>query len=141
MNTKFVIGLSPVHDSADKKQKLESRYDKLSGEVKFDLNDNKMDKGQNLGETLIKETKEKRKKHQTIPTDTLSGEEGTMLNTNKETGNDLKDMGKTGQKLGVNLINVLRTAFTLIDSKSVKKIQLSHQYLFMLLGSVLVKAS
>jgi len=36
----------------------------------------------------------------------------------------------------------LREAFTLV-AKSVKrkKIQLSHQYLFMLLGSVLVKAS
>ncbi len=35
-------------------------------------------------------------------------------------------------------INVLRTAFTLVDPKSVK-IQWSHQYLFMLLGSTSVR--
>jgi len=40
---------------------------------------------------------------------------------------------------GVNFINVLRTTFTLVDPKSVK-IQLSHKYLFMLLGSASVKA-
>jgi len=41
---------------------------------------------------------------------------------------------------GVNFINVLRTTFTLADHKSVKKIQLSHKYLFMLLGSSSAKA-
>jgi len=40
---------------------------------------------------------------------------------------------------GVNFINILRTAFALVDPKSVK-IQLSHQCLFKLLGSTSVKA-
>jgi len=41
---------------------------------------------------------------------------------------------------GVNFINVLRTAFTLVDPKRVKKIQLSHMYLLTLAGSASVKA-
>jgi len=40
---------------------------------------------------------------------------------------------------GVNYINVLRTAFALVDPESVK-IQLSNQCLFTLLGSTSVKA-
>ncbi len=40
---------------------------------------------------------------------------------------------------GVDFINVQRTAFTLVDPESAK-IQFSHQYLFMLLGSTSVKA-
>ncbi len=43
------------------------------------------------------------------------------------------------QRSGLNFINVLRTAFTLVDPKSVKK-QLSHKYLFTLSGSTSVKA-
>ncbi len=43
-------------------------------------------------------------------------------------------------KSGVNFIKVLPTAFTLVDPKSVKKIQLSHQYLFTLSGCARVKA-
>jgi hypothetical protein len=39
---------------------------------------------------------------------------------------------------GVNFANVLRTAFTLVDPESVKKIQLSHLYLFTLAGSASV---
>ncbi len=39
----------------------------------------------------------------------------------------------------VNFVNVLRTAFVLVDPKSVK-IQLSHQCLFTLLGSTSLKA-
>jgi len=41
---------------------------------------------------------------------------------------------------GLNFINILRTAFTLVDPKSITKIQLSHKYLFTLLGSASVKA-
>jgi len=41
---------------------------------------------------------------------------------------------------GVNFINVLSTTFTLGDPKSVKKIQLSHKYLFTHSGSASVKA-
>jgi len=37
-------------------------------------------------------------------------------------------------KHGVNFINVFPTAFTPVDPNRVKKIQLSHQYLFILLG-------
>ncbi len=40
---------------------------------------------------------------------------------------------------GVNFINVLRTAFTLVDLKSVRT-QSSRQYLFTLYGSTSVKA-
>jgi len=40
----------------------------------------------------------------------------------------------------VNFINVLCTAFTFADPKSVKKSQLSHKYLFTLLGSASIKA-
>ena len=40
---------------------------------------------------------------------------------------------------GVNFINILCTAFALVDPESVK-IQLSHRYLFTLLGSTSVKA-
>ena len=40
---------------------------------------------------------------------------------------------------GLNFINILRTAFTLVDPQSIK-IQLSHQCLFMLLGFTSVKA-
>ena len=39
----------------------------------------------------------------------------------------------------VNFINVLRTAFALVDPESVRT-QSSHQYLFTLLGSTNVKA-
>ncbi len=39
---------------------------------------------------------------------------------------------------GVNFINILRTAFMLIDPKSVK-IQLNHKYIFTLPGSASVK--
>jgi len=41
---------------------------------------------------------------------------------------------------GVNFTNILRAAYMLIDLKSMK-IQLSHQYLFTLFGSVCVKAA
>jgi len=47
---------------------------------------------------------------------------------------------KTLKEPGLNFINILRAAFTLVDPQSVKKIQLSPQYLFTLLGSVRVKA-
>jgi hypothetical protein len=40
---------------------------------------------------------------------------------------------------GVNFINVLRTAFVLVDPESIK-IQLSHQCLFTLSGPTSVKA-
>ncbi len=43
-------------------------------------------------------------------------------------------------KPGVNFINVLHAAFTLADPESVK-FQLSCQYLFVVLGSVRVKAA
>jgi len=43
-------------------------------------------------------------------------------------------------KPGVNFTNILREAFTLVDPKSVKKLQLSPQYLFTLSGSENVKA-
>jgi len=41
---------------------------------------------------------------------------------------------------GVNFTNILRKAFMLVYPESVKKIQLSHQYLFMLLGPESLKA-
>jgi len=41
---------------------------------------------------------------------------------------------------GVNLTNVLHAAFTLVDPESVKKIQLSHPYLFTYSGSASIKA-
>jgi hypothetical protein len=42
---------------------------------------------------------------------------------------------------GVNFTNILRTAFSFVDPESVKNtVQLSHQYLFTLLGSAHVKA-
>ncbi len=45
----------------------------------------------------------------------------------------------TERRTGVNFINVLRTAFALVDPKSVRT-QSSRQYLFTLLGSTSVKA-
>ena len=45
----------------------------------------------------------------------------------------------TCQRQGVNSINILHSAFTLIDPESVK-ILLSHQHLFMLLASEGIKA-
>ena len=75
------------------KKKLESRYDKLSGEVKIGLNVNERTKNE-----MSKNNKETERKNQHIPTDQLSGEVRTGLNTNTATGNDLKDMEKTGQK-------------------------------------------
>ncbi len=44
------------------------------------------------------------------------------------------------QPPGVNFINILCTAFTLVDTKTVKKIQLSHKYIFTLSGSASVNA-
>ncbi len=41
---------------------------------------------------------------------------------------------------GDNFTNNLRTTFTLVDPESVKKIQLSHKYLFTLFGSANIKA-
>jgi len=41
---------------------------------------------------------------------------------------------------GVNFTKVLCTAFTLADPESIKKILLSHQYLFTLSGSACIKA-
>ncbi len=54
------------------------------------------------------------------------------------------DYSSNGEKCGrpgVNFTNILHTAFTLVDPKSIKKIQLSHQYLFTLLGFESVKAA
>ncbi len=60
-------------------------------------------------------------------------------------------MGSTGIKAacrtlmkwtpGVDFINFQHTAFMLVDPDSAKKIQLSHQYPFMLLGSTGAKAA
>ncbi len=46
--------------------------------------------------------------------------------------------GKFSEQSGVDFINVIHSAST--DLESAKKVQLSHQYLFMILGSVHVKA-
>ncbi len=56
--------------------------------------------------------------------------------SNRKTEWSLKSILRSG----VNFTNILGAAFTLVDPKSVKKIKLSHQCLFKLLGSTGIKA-
>jgi hypothetical protein len=97
------------HESNEKNQKVDIRYDKLSGEVKLELDKNvntrnEMSNGQNLGEslTLRADTKEPERRNNNSAMDKLSGEVKAGKHTNMETGNDLKDMDNTGQKSGAS---------------------------------------
>jgi len=60
--------------------------------------------------------------------------------TDGDTKHKLLNENMATTEPGVNFTSFLRAAFTLRDPESAKKIQLSHQYLFLLSGSASIKA-